>query len=84
MTHPMHSDACKCECDKLAERIRKLHEPVFYGISTQPDCSHCKSECLDYSSDTDTVPYPCPTIQALDDNYEWDKISEVVRYLDGL
>ncbi len=47
-------------------RVRELHQPVLYGFSTKYDCSHCKSECVDYSSDTDTVPYPCPTIKALD------------------
>ena len=24
MTHPLHSDACKCECDKLAERVVEI------------------------------------------------------------
>lgn len=48
------------------QRVRELHTPILYGFSTEYDCSHCKSECVDYSSDTDTVPYPCPTIKALD------------------
>jgi hypothetical protein len=24
MTHPMHSDACKCECDKVAQRVEEI------------------------------------------------------------
>jgi hypothetical protein len=24
MTHPVHSEHCHCECDKLAERILKI------------------------------------------------------------
>jgi hypothetical protein len=27
MTHPMHSEHCKCECDLLAEKIRKIIAP---------------------------------------------------------
>lgn len=59
----------KTDNDRLEfaiHRVRELHQPVLYGFSTKYYCSHCKSECVDYSSDTDTVPYPCPTIKALD------------------
>jgi hypothetical protein len=24
MTHPLHSDYCKCECDQLAEKIKRI------------------------------------------------------------
>jgi hypothetical protein len=48
------------------ERVRELHTPILYGFSTKYNCSHCRSECVDYSSDTPYVPYPCPTIQVLD------------------
>ena len=47
-------------------RVRELHTPILYGFSTKYSCSHCRSECVDYSSDSPYVPYPCPTIQSLD------------------
>jgi hypothetical protein len=48
------------------ERVRELHTPILYGFSTEYSCSHCRSECVDYSSDTPYVRYPCPTIKELD------------------
>ena len=52
MTHPMHSDACKCECDKLAERIRKIIAPlgqsnlvIFIQEALEGKCS-CPPELL--------------------------------------
>ena len=78
MTHPMHSDACKCECDQLAERIRRIH------IKGKRDGETFCVECLDPLKINYFAEWPCTTIKALQANDEWNKISEVVRYLDDL
>ena len=78
MTHPLHSDHCKCECDQLAERIRTLH--IKGERDGQTFCTHC----LDPEVFDNFATWPCDTIKALQGDDDWNKISEVVRYLDDM
>lgn len=81
MTHPMHSDACKCECDQLAERIRTLHSKR--KTDGEWFCMPCTQLVQEFEVNA-WVCYPCETIIALKGGDDWNKISEVVRYLDDL
>lgn len=71
MTHPLHSDACKCECDKLAERIRTLHTkgqrdlPIQGQSNVVSFCVHCTDELVQEFDEDAWVFYPCATILAL-------------------
>ncbi len=84
--NPEHSDYCHCECpegnsfNKLQEtlnRVRMVHiKETTHGIS------YCKA-CIDHDEIDSWQAWPCETMKALEDDYsDWDKISEVVKYLD--
>ena len=70
MTHPMHSDACKCECDQLAQRIISVIE-----IMESTNGEH---------NDLLLNGWILALENALQGDNFWNKISEVVRYLDDL
>jgi hypothetical protein len=82
--NPTHSEYCHCECPagnsytKLEEtlnRVRMLHtKHTRDGVEW---CSHC----LDPDVFDNFAEWPCDTILALQGDDDWDKISEVVRYL---
>jgi len=65
MTHPLHSDHCKCECDQLAKRL----EEIIAAMKSNNGSHEIWISQLE---------------NALPGNYEWNKISEVVRYLDDV
>ena len=69
MANPLHSDACKCECDKLAMR---LAEVIAAMKSNNGSVALYVLRLEELLSDWD------------EDNYgTWQQISEVVRYLDA-
>lgn len=71
MTHPLHSEHCKCECDQLAKRIRTLHTkgqrnlPIQNHPNNVTYCVHCTDELVKEFNDEAWVLYPCATILAL-------------------
>ena len=65
MTHPLHSDACKCECDQLAKRL----EEIIAAMKSNNGSHEIWISQLE---------------NALPGADDWNKISEVVRYLDGM
>jgi hypothetical protein len=84
MGNPLHSEYCNCECPagnsyaKLEEtlnRVRRLHT-----MQTRDGVSWCMA-CLDPNVFDNFAEWPCDTMKALAGD-DWDKISEVVRYLD--
>ena len=87
MGNPLHSEYCNCECPagnsyaKLEEtlnRVRRLHT-----MQTRDGVSWCMA-CLDPDVFDNFAEWPCDTIKALQgDSDDWDKIGEVVRYLDN-
>ena len=62
------------------EDIRKLHIK-----ETRDGVSFCLA-CVDHQKNwrDDYQEWPCETMRALQADDEWNKISEVVRYLDDL
>jgi hypothetical protein len=85
MGNPLHSEYCNCECPagnsyaKLEEtlnRVRRLHT-----MQTRDGVSWCMA-CLDPDVFDNFAEWPCDTMKALAGD-DWDKISEVVRYLDN-
>ena len=85
MGNPLHSEYCNCECPagnsyaKLEEtlnRVRRLHT-----MQTRDGVSWCMA-CLDPGVFDNFAEWPCDTMKALAGD-DWDKISEVVRYLDN-
>ncbi|AZM91452.1 hypothetical protein [Streptomyces sp. W1SF4] len=52
---------------RALDRIRALHAPVQHG--RRIICGHC-SGYGNGSCDNAAVPYPCPTIRAIDDPQE--------------
>lgn len=86
--NPLHSDYCHCECPATAyhvelreavRRVAELHKELIHdGV---PYCG----VCVDHDSMGDEwQQYPCDTIRELHGDDQWDKISEVLRYLNDL
>jgi hypothetical protein len=81
MSHPLHSDACKCECELFENVIRAIHTPTSDGRS----CAECsRIICLGTPNGLGSIQYPCLTITSLDGLIKWRQVSEVVRYLDDM
>jgi hypothetical protein len=85
MGNSLHSEYCNCECPagnsyaKLEEtlnRVRRLHT-----MQTRDGVSWCIT-CLDPDVFDNFAEWPCDTMKALAGD-DWEKISEVVRYLDN-
>jgi homoserine trans-succinylase len=54
------------DMQRAIERVRKLHEPYKYDLLIDAQaCSEC-SQINKHGMSVFGVPYPCPTIQALD------------------
>jgi hypothetical protein len=65
MTHPLHSDHCKCECDQLAKRL----EEIIAAMKSNNGSHQIWIDQLE---------------NAVQGDHDWNKISEVVRYLNDL
>jgi hypothetical protein len=83
--NPLHSDYCNCECpeglsykklEATLNRVRMVH--IKQTRDGETFCTGCVSHEADYSL---WQTWPCETMRALQGDDDWDKISEVVRYL---
>lgn len=64
--HPDYQWCKACELEVAIERVRELHKPVksLFGFMI---CETClKDFPTEFPSTYSVVPYPCPTIKALD------------------
>jgi hypothetical protein len=84
MGNPLHSEYCNCECPagnsyaKLEETLNRVLR--LHTMQTRDGVSWCMA-CLDPDVFDNFAAWPCDTMKALAGD-DWDKISEVVRYLD--